>query len=68
MAHYAVGDRVRMRKSHPCGSADWEVTRTGMDFRIRCLGCNHQVMLPRIKFEKAVKTILSRAGEKEVNS
>ncbi|MDD4588240.1 MAG: DUF951 domain-containing protein [Heliobacteriaceae bacterium] len=61
MAFFAVGDRVRMRKAHPCGSTDWEVVRTGMDFRIKCLGCNHQVMLPRVKFEKAVKQVLFRA-------
>jgi len=55
---YCVGDIVELRKQHPCGSKEWEITRTGMDFRIKCLGCNHQVMLPRPKFEKSVKKII----------
>jgi len=55
---YCVGAIVELRKQHPCGSKEWEITRTGMDFRIKCLGCNHQVMLPRPKFEKSVKKII----------
>lgn len=63
MTHkYMVGDIVKMRKVHPCGSDRWEVMRTGMDFRIKCLGCGRQVMLPRPKFEKGVKTVLEAAG------
>ncbi|PKM80426.1 MAG: DUF951 domain-containing protein [Firmicutes bacterium HGW-Firmicutes-14] len=58
MHKYIVGDIVKMRKPHPCGSDEWEVTRTGMDFRIKCLGCGRQVMLPRPKFEKGVKKVL----------
>ncbi|ABZ83600.1 conserved domain protein [Heliomicrobium modesticaldum Ice1] len=65
MAHYSIGDKVRLRKTHPCGSTDWEITRTGMDFRIRCLGCGHQVLIPRVKFEKAVKAVIARVGEPE---
>ncbi|MZP44191.1 DUF951 family protein [Heliobacterium gestii] len=65
MAHFSIGDKVRLRKTHPCGSTDWEITRTGMDFRIRCLGCDHQVLIPRVKFEKAVKTVIARVGEPE---
>mgnify|MGYP000868164574 CR=1 FL=1 len=59
---FYVGDIVRLRKAHPCGSFEWEITRTGMDIRIKCLGCGHQVMLPRIRFEKKVKQILRSAG------
>ncbi len=55
---YAVGDIVRMKKAHPCGSYEWEVTRVGMDFGIKCRGCGHFVMLERPKFEKAVREIL----------
>ena len=58
IVHYEVGDIVRMRKTHPCGSDQWEITRTGIDFRLKCLGCAHYVLLPRPKFEKAVKEIL----------
>lgn len=59
-----VGDRVRMRKPHPCGSYEWEVTRIGADIRLRCLTCSRRVMLPRTKFEKRVKAVLN-AGENE---
>ena len=55
---YNVGDIVRMKKLHPCGSDKWEVTRTGMDFRINWLGFSRQVMLGRPDFEKAVKAIV----------
>jgi hypothetical protein len=55
---YYLGDIVRMKKSHPCGSYEWEVTRTGVDFRIKCLGCGRQVLIPRPKFEKSVKTVV----------
>jgi len=55
---FSLGDIVELRKVHPCGSKQWEVTRTGADFRIKCLGCLHQVMLPRPKFEKSVKKII----------
>lgn len=48
-----------MRKPHPCGGYEWEVTRIGADIRLRCLTCGRRVMLPRSKFEKRVKTILT---------
>ena len=57
---YYVGDVVRMKKQHPCGSDTMEVKRIGTDFMIRCTGCNHQMMMARPKFEKAAKTIVSR--------
>ena len=52
-----VGDVVTLKKKHPCGSYDWEVLRMGADFRLQCLGCGHQVMIPRTKLEKNVKEI-----------
>lgn len=55
----AVGDVVQMKKPHPCGGYEWEVLRTGADFRIRCLKCLHMVMLPRVKFEKGIKKIIA---------
>ncbi|PZN09359.1 DUF951 domain-containing protein [Thermaerobacter sp. FW80] len=55
---FYLGDIVRMRKTHPCGSDRWEVLRVGMDFRIRCLGCGHLVLMPRRKFERAVRQVL----------
>lgn len=54
-------DVLVMKKPHPCGSKEWEVLRTGMDFRLKCLGCGHEVMLPRNKAEKNIREI--RRGE-----
>ncbi|HZW82347.1 MAG TPA: DUF951 domain-containing protein [Candidatus Deferrimicrobium sp.] len=65
MANYNVGDVVKLKKGHPCGSFEWEITRTGMDFRIKCLGCNHQVLVPRPKFEKSVKAIIKAVEKAE---
>ena len=48
----AVGDTILTRKKHPCGAQSFEVLRVGMDFKIRCTGCGHEVMLPRAKIEK----------------
>lgn len=62
--NFTVGDIVKMKKQHPCGSDEWEVLRTGIDFRIKCTGCGHMVMLPRTKFEKSVKKI-TRQGKQE---
>lgn len=58
-----LGDIVQCKKSHPCGSDQWEILRVGMDFRIRCLGCERVVMMPRNKFEKTVKKIVQRKEE-----
>ena len=51
---YNVGDIVQTKKQHPCGSNKWEITRVGVDFKLKCLTCNHIIMLPR---EKALKMI-----------
>lgn len=53
----SVGDTIRMKKAHPCGSYEWEVLRAGMDFKIKCKGCGHMVMIPRVKLEKNIKEI-----------
>ena len=62
-----VGDVVRLRKPHPCGSIDWKIMRTGMDFRIECLKCNHQTWITRIKLERSIKSILEASEDKENN-
>jgi len=51
-------DILVMKKAHPCGSKEWLVLRTGMDFRLRCQGCGHEVLLPRSKAEKNIRQIL----------
>lgn len=52
-----VGDILIMKKEHPCGSREWQVLRTGADFRLRCCGCGREVMGPRSKFEKNVRQV-----------
>ena len=52
-----VLDILTMKKEHPCGSKQWLVLRSGMDFRLRCLGCGHEIMTPRGKAEKNIRQI-----------
>ena len=53
-----LGDQVRMRKRHPCGGEVWEVVRTGMDIRLKCLTCGRRVLLPRAEFERQLKQVV----------
>ena len=53
-----VGDILKMKKKHPCGSSEWEVLRIGADFRLKCPGCGHQIMIPRVKAEKNVRGVM----------
>lgn len=52
-----VGDIVTLKKKHPCGSFEWEVLRSGADFRLKCVGCAHQIMISRTALEKNIKRI-----------
>lgn len=56
-----VGDVIKMKKPHPCGANEWEILRTGMDFRLKCVGCNHQVMVSRKLVEKNFRGIIKKA-------
>ena len=55
-----VGDVLTMKKQHPCGAAKWEVLRIGADFKLRCFGCGREVMSPRSKVEKSIKSIAAK--------
>lgn len=55
---YKLGSIVVMKKPHPCGSNEWEITRVGADIKIKCIQCNRTIMLPRIDFNKKVKKII----------
>ena len=59
-----VGDILELKKSHPCGSREWLVLRVGMDFRLKCRGCGHELMLPRAKAEKSMRRLI-RAEENQ---
>jgi hypothetical protein len=56
-----VGDVLTMKKQHPCGEKRWQVLRIGADFKLRCLGCGHEIMGARSKFEKQIKAIERKA-------
>ena len=56
-----VGDILKLKKPHPCGSQEWEVLRVGADFRLKCTGCGHQIMIARRLVEKNIKEIHEKA-------
>lgn len=58
-----VHDIVELKKEHPCGSRQWEVLRIGMDLKLKCLGCGHEVMAPRRKIEKSIKRVIQKEAE-----
>lgn len=58
-----LGDIIEMKKGHPCGAKTWCVLRVGMDFRLRCEGCGHELLLPRSKVEKSIKKIVKTSGQ-----
>ena len=60
-----LNDVLTMKKAHPCGSKTWKVLRVGMDFRLRCEGCGHEIMIPRSKAEKNILNV--QRAEEEAN-
>ena len=58
--NYEVGDIVKLKKQHPCGSHEWEILRVGADFRLKCLGCGHQIMMARKAVEKSARDLKKR--------
>ena len=58
-----VSDTLLMKKKHPCGSDRFAVLRIGADFKIKCTGCGHEVMLERVKVEKSIKKIIREDSE-----
>lgn len=58
---YQVGDIVTLKKQHPCGSKEWEILRVGADFRLKCSGCGHQVMLARSLVEKNTRQVQKKS-------
>lgn len=60
---FSVGDVIKLKKQHPCGANQWEILRVGMDFRLKCQGCDRQVMLERKIVEKNFKGFLEKVEE-----
>lgn len=58
---YNLGDKVKTKKSHPCGCDEWEIVRVGVDFKLKCEKCGHIVMLPREKAIKSIKNLIEQA-------
>jgi len=58
-----IGDVVRLKKKHPCGGDEWQVYRLGADIGIKCLTCQHRVMLERAVFERRVRAVVGRGKE-----
>mgnify|MGYP003364966269 CR=1 FL=1 len=52
-----IGDTVILKKAHPCGGSRFLVLRTGVDFKLRCLQCGHEIMAPRVKIEKSIRAV-----------
>ena len=65
MMELRLGDKVEMKKPHPCGEKVFTITRVGMDIKLKCTGCGHEVMLPRSKAEMGIKKILEREESHE---
>lgn len=55
---YSLGTKVIMKKNHPCGNNLFEITRVGIDIKIKCLKCNHSIMMSRIDFDKKIKKVV----------
>ena len=60
-----LGDILEMKKAHPCGEKKWLVLRTGADFRLKCMGCGHELMTPRFKAEKKLSLHYSQKLRKK---
>ena len=60
---YEVGDSVKLKNKHPCGSFEWEILRVVSDFRLKCQGCCHQIMVPRKIIEKNTKDLKKHLPE-----
>lgn len=56
---YKLGSIVTMKKEHPCGSNEWEITRVGADIKIKCIKCGRQIMMTRIEFNKKLKKVIT---------
>ena len=64
MNEYRVGDIVETKKQHPCGSKTWEITRVGVDFKLKCTNCGHVIMVEREKALKMIKRIAKKKKKK----
>lgn len=62
-SNYKLGDTVIMKKQHACGTNEWQIIRTGVDIKLKCLNCNREIMMDRLEFEKKFKKIVGGQNE-----
>lgn len=58
-----LNDIIKLKKKHPCGSFEWQVLRVGADFRLKCTGCGHQMMMARTLVEKNIRGVKKSGQE-----
>ena len=61
--NYKLGDRLVLKKGHPCGTNDWEVVKLGADIKLKCTGCSRLVFIPRIELNKKIKKIIEKESQ-----
>ena len=61
--NYKLGDRLVLKKGHPCGTNDWEVVKLGVDIKLKCTGCGRLVFIPRIELNKKIKKIIEKESQ-----
>jgi hypothetical protein len=60
-----IGDRIALRKAHPCGSQEWRVVRLGADIGLVCDGCRHRILMDRLDVERRFTGHLERGPQAE---
>ncbi|MBQ7338594.1 MAG: DUF951 domain-containing protein [Clostridia bacterium] len=68
IVRFYVGDTLEMKKSHPCGDKHFEVLRVGAQVRVRCTGCGRDMVLDRIKLERAIRRVHSAPADDTAQS
>lgn len=63
--NYELGNIIKMKKAHPCGTNAWEILRVGIDFRLKCMGCGHMIMISRKDVEKNFRGFIEAPKEEE---
>jgi hypothetical protein len=58
-AKYSLGSKVVMKKPHACGTNEWTITRVGVDIKLKCNNCGHEIMMDRLEFEKKLRRIIN---------
>ena len=62
---FKIGDHVIMKKNHACGANEWVITRDGVDIKIKCVNCGHEIMMDRLEFKKKVRGVISEKSKKD---